>query len=439
MAANACSRIRHNAEFSCFFRLPAEIRRKIFIEVLGDRLIHVKYLWDDDCELKSDAELDFWESEELYQIERWGVLVCDPEAARPLPHDRNMSDDEESESGSDDSDDDDTSSSEYISEDDINSVDWFSIGSEQGNSVDWSSSGSEQGNSVDWSSSGSEQGEEREVGVQEVGPADVGGSTSLDCIPDRSRVSSPSPVSSESIPDVYHNQEFDEMGSQLHEQYLIGHLREDLFSQMWVHNQKKLGFGDAFTKFGYGRAKGAIYEREMPLPILRVCRQMYTEASQVLWETNIFSFNDVASFQQFMSSRTAHQKRSIRRLRLVMDWILLTAAVSWNNALSMSLVDSLRGLRVLWLHINTAMFDKDFENSGIPDLRSSAAWGFTNGIKKLATLPLTYAQVYVFNKDLRPHGRRVRRYEGEPWTEQRKRLFAGVLVAKLLSVENDEN
>lgn len=85
MADDACSRIRHNAESSPFFRLPAEIRRKIFIDVLGDRLIHVKCLSDDDCELKSAAELFSWEYEELHnQIERWAVLVCVPEAARPL-------------------------------------------------------------------------------------------------------------------------------------------------------------------------------------------------------------------------------------------------------------------------------------------------------------------------------------------------------------------
>ena len=76
------------------------------IEVLGDRLIHVKYLWDDDCELKSDAELYPWEYEELQdEIERWAVLVCDSEVAQPLPQDRNMSDDEESESAFNDSND----------------------------------------------------------------------------------------------------------------------------------------------------------------------------------------------------------------------------------------------------------------------------------------------------------------------------------------------
>lgn len=223
-----------------------------------------------------------------------------------------MSDHEESESDSDDSDDDDTSSTEYVSEDDVSIV--------------------------DASSSGSEQGEELDEGAQEVGPADVGQGRSLDGIRDRTTVPSHSPASSDSILGLDSELEFDKSEPQRREQFLIGHLWEDLFSHIWwVYNKRSLGLGDASTESGCGRAKSAIYGREMHLPILRVCRQMYTEASQVLWETKIFSFNDVASFKHFMSSRTAHQKRSIRRLRLVMDWSLLKAADSWNNALSMSL------------------------------------------------------------------------------------------------------
>lgn len=214
-----------------------------------------------------------------------------------------MSDYEESESGSDDSDVDDTSSTEYVSEDDISGV--------------------------DAPSSGSEQGEELGEGVQEVGPAYVTRGGSLDGIRDRSTVSSASPARSDSILGLDSELEFDKLESQRREQFLIGHLWEDLFSHIWwVYSKRRLGLGDASTESGCGRAKIAIYGREMHLPILRVCRQMYTETSQVLWETNIFSFNDVASSKHFMSSRTAHQKRSIRRLRLVMDWSLLKAADS---------------------------------------------------------------------------------------------------------------
>ena len=368
--------------------------------------------------MNSDAELYPWEYEEINNlIERWAVLVCDPEAARPLPQNRNMgddeesgsddSDDEESESGSDESEEDDTSSTEYVSEADIDGVDASSSGSEQGEELD-------------------------------EGPADMGRGRRMDGIRDRSTVSSPSPASSDSMLSVSSELEFYEWEPQCHEQFLIGHLTEDLFSHLWVCNKRRFGFGDASTESGCGRAKRAIYDREMHLPLLRVCRQMYTEASQVLWETNVFSFNDVASFKHFMSSRTAYQKRSIKNLRLVMDWTLLKAADSWNKALSMSLVKSLQGLRALWLHINAAMFDQDFENPGIPDLRLSASWGFMNGIKNLATLPLTKARVYLLNKDLRASGRAVRRYEGGPWTKQRKRLFARALQAKLLYVGNSK-
>ena len=62
-------RIRSNAES----RLPLEIRRKIFVEVLGNRLIHLKRLNDEGFDYDSD-----WPS---FSYGTWHILVCDPAEA----------------------------------------------------------------------------------------------------------------------------------------------------------------------------------------------------------------------------------------------------------------------------------------------------------------------------------------------------------------------
>lgn len=60
----------------------------------------------------------------------------------------------------------------------------------------------------------------------------------------------------------------------------------------------------------------------MHLTILRVCRQTYIEANNVLWTTNTFSFTDAdPTFVDFMEPRSTPQKQLLRKLRLQMDWV----------------------------------------------------------------------------------------------------------------------
>lgn len=88
------------------------------------------------------------------------------------------------------------------------------------------------------------------------------------------------------------------------------------------------------------------------LKVLRVCRQVYIEANNVLWMTNTFSFNGRAvCFNRFMKERTTPQKRLLRRLRLQMDWTLNDDKL-WKRALNTAVIKSLPGLRKLRLQIN---------------------------------------------------------------------------------------
>ena len=60
-----------------FLRLPAELRRKIFIEILGDRLVHLNYHYrNDDNSMLEEPSAD--------TTKYWSLLVCDPTVANSM-------------------------------------------------------------------------------------------------------------------------------------------------------------------------------------------------------------------------------------------------------------------------------------------------------------------------------------------------------------------
>lgn len=73
--------IKQNALTSPLLRLPLEIRNKIWSEVLGDRLIHLQYYYDDDVSFETNEELHgglHW-SDELKKTygSAWRHVVCE--------------------------------------------------------------------------------------------------------------------------------------------------------------------------------------------------------------------------------------------------------------------------------------------------------------------------------------------------------------------------
>lgn len=132
------------------------------------------------------------------------------------------------------------------------------------------------------------------------------------------------------------------------------------------------------------------------LTVLRVCRQIYNEANDILWATNTFSFNNAdPTFIDFIESRTIRQKQLLRKLRFQMDWVYGDDKC-WNRVLRITLIRSLIGLRSLRLQINHSMRAEVYRCAkargselGLFQMRQL---GF---VDKLAILPLTDVEVFV--------------------------------------------
>ncbi|MCJ1456217.1 hypothetical protein MMC28_006577 [Mycoblastus sanguinarius] len=90
---------------------------------------------------------------------------------------------------------------------------------------------------------------------------------------------------------------------------------------------------------------------KMDLSILHVCRQMYKEATHLLWTTNIFSFDEEVTFQRFMESLSPMQKAKLAKLHIRENYGDGTIRL-WKKVMRLSLVNSLSGLRTLHLSLD---------------------------------------------------------------------------------------
>ena len=146
-----------------------------------------------------------------------------------------------------------------------------------------------------------------------------------------------------------------------------------------------------------------VSNREQPDPpesvhltALRVCRQIYNEANDVLWSTNTISFSEAGpAFAEFMESRTTYQKQTLRKLRLQMDWVYEDEK-GWNRSLGVKRLRSMTGIRRLRLQINHSMEAALYQKAktGGDELAyfQPHQWEF---LLKMATMPLTDVEVFV--------------------------------------------
>lgn len=114
------------------------------------------------------------------------------------------------------------------------------------------------------------------------------------------------------------------------------------------------------------------------LSLFRTCRALYGPLTQAFWTRTMFSFHHTYTFQAFMANRTPAQKAWIRNLRFT-----TSPSASHHMDLPWPLVQSLTGLRVLYLHI----FEMNYMTSMVRPATYPA------GIMRLATLPLETVKI----------------------------------------------
>lgn len=301
------SRTLQNATASPLLRLlPLEIRRKIYTEVLGHRLIHLKYLHDDDCESRSDASSIPFDVERKAVVAQnhWSLLVCDPDGPRSKE-----------------------------------------------------------------------------------------------------------------------------------ESKLVDLLPKGLSSLNWQLCNRNLGLGSLFPRnVPFEEQDGRMYHREMHLGLLRTCRQVYTEANQILWSTNTFSFNDATTFERFMETRDSFQRRTVQKLRLVIHWTF-EGEREWNPAIRLPLIRSLQRLRRLELLIGHEMDTESYSKfKNGHGLDAPLETRFAEFLRKLSVLPLNSVHVKVVSEDMHPAGPLV-----SLWTEEDQLESANVLRARLMNPDSADN
>ena len=410
--------------------LPTEIRRMIYSEILGNRLIHLSHHFIDGCERACRfpvATISKAEARLLVNAtDHWSLLVCDPSLATAVEED---SDEEASIS-------EDESETSEEAEDEGFSVDIFTSDEDETLEVSEDEGLRTEAHTID--EDGTVEASEDDVRLNEqyrIGE-DGNGEMGQD---DSSSSSADSTVYGDGIR-VAHLDENGSDGNTVHSddqsdweeqqemkkaRSLIGHINRDLLSYGWAFHKDRLGFGFTCARPEEGRSDDSIYEREMHLCILRTCRQVYTEATQVLWESNIFSFNDAFSFHRFMDSRDALQIASIRKLRLTISY----GWSEWYSIVSQA-PGSLPGLRELWLSIND-----------IPTMGSNREYGQLRILRRFRVLRgflttridlamLVRVEVAFFSKDLHEYAGPGAR---SAWNKQERQEYAEVLREMLLS------
>jgi hypothetical protein len=140
--------------------------------------------------------------------------------------------------------------------------------------------------------------------------------------------------------------------------------------------------------------------------VLRTCRQIYPEASRVLWATNTFSFTRPETLKAFMSDRKTAQKQLLKNLHLNMTWNMKEHKRAWEKVLTLTLVRSLKGLRAVHLRIEQRVLDENSCFHGNPmggeDLLNTSPF---EEIMKFKILPLETVTVNLLNGEpTRRHG-----------------------------------
>ena len=141
------------------------------------------------------------------------------------------------------------------------------------------------------------------------------------------------------------------------------------------------------------------------LQVLRTCRQIYLEASRILWTTNTFSFSNPNVMKMFMNDRKTAQKQLLKKMHLDMTWHWNHQKRGWEKGLTLTLVRSLKGLKTFHLDIEQCLLNRDDSRwDGTPDWKTEVlSDSYFEEITKLRILPLETVTVNIINGPMPEH------------------------------------
>ena len=109
------------------------------------------------------------------------------------------------------------------------------------------------------------------------------------------------------------------------------------------------------------------------LSVLAVSRQLYEESNNILWQTNVFSFDRSECFIIFIRSMNLAQKRKLKKIHLRLDVAIDTKFVAWGywpQAIAQRVLTPLKNLKVVHLSIDQfCVWDTPLISTTSPQLR----------------------------------------------------------------------
>ncbi|KAI4100356.1 MAG: hypothetical protein LQ339_005529 [Xanthoria mediterranea] len=143
-----------------------------------------------------------------------------------------------------------------------------------------------------------------------------------------------------------------------------------------------------------------------------------------------------ATFKGFMSTRTMHQKRTIRNLRIELVWDGLNPnSHAWNKSLDMGTARSFSGLRSLRVRVVHNMKEEAYRSCIDPGGLGFMSWPedtyFCESLSKLSIQPLVRADVVV---QCSPY-----QFRPAQWTRTSREEVAGRLRRMLLNPRGAED
>ena len=99
------------------------------------------------------------------------------------------------------------------------------------------------------------------------------------------------------------------------------------------------------------------------LSVLAVCRLLYEESNNILWQTNTFSFDDPFAFQSFLASMNSSQKHKLKKIHISMPVKLdetrfrTPHSTDWANVISPRVLTPLINLNIIHLSFDQHNLD----------------------------------------------------------------------------------